>query len=115
MVRSREGTRGIPNGTAKVVPDANRIVMRILLIILFIALAVVPSSQGGTDVRDRGPLIEVDRKQGLFARRGQRKISTGRMYKEVDGKSDKDDEDYATEEDSEHKETIAQVGGPCLL
>jgi len=107
-VRSREGTRGIPNGTAKV-PDANDIVMRILLIILFLALAVVPSSQGGTDVRDQGRLIEVDREQGLFARRGQRKISTGRMYKEVDGKSDKDDEDYATEEDSEHKETIAQM------
>eukprot|EP00889_Picochlorum_renovo_P001812 jgi/Picre1/28842/NNA_004239.t1 len=83
--------------------------MRILLIILFLALAVVPSSQGGTDVRDQGRLIEVDREQGLFARRGQRKISTGRMYKEVDGKSDKDDEDYATEEDSEHKETIAQM------
>lgn len=104
----------IPNGTAKV-HDSNHIIMRTLLIILFLALAVVPSSQRGTGVRDQGPRMEVDSEQGLLARRGQRKIYTGRTYKEVDVKSDKDDEDYATDEDSEHKETIAQVGGPRLF
>jgi hypothetical protein len=36
------------------------------------------------------------------------------MYKETNAKNDKHDEDYATEEDSEQKETIAQVGGPTV-
>lgn len=88
--------------------------MRIFLVILTFALAAVPSPQGKAGAREEGPQTWTDHEQGPLAPQAQRKLSTGRMYKETNAKNDKHDEDYATEEDSEQKETIAQVGGPTV-